>query len=311
MLFIHETVLKKEAVDALSIRADGVYVDCTLGGGGHSELIATQLSPLGTLIGLDQDDIALSTAKERLQFADCKTFLVKSNFRNISEVVHSLGIDQVDGILFDLGVSSPQLDQEERGFSYHANALLDMRMDRMQEFTAKNLVNEWPEEKIADILFRYGEERFSRRIARLIVQKREKKEIQTTFELAEIIKQAIPAAARRKGPHPARRSFQAIRIAVNDELHAFEEALTQSLDLIRTRGRIAVITFHSLEDRICKRIFQKNAKGCICPPHFPICTCNQKPLLRLITKKPMIPSQEEINKNKRARSAKLRVAERY
>lgn len=309
-MFIHETVLKKEAVESLRIHPEGIYVDCTIGGAGHSQMIAKSLNPSGTLIGLDQDQKALDAARERLKSADCNVFLIKTNFKNIKEVVAELGFRQVDGILFDLGVSSPQLDQEDRGFSYQKDAPLDMRMDQEQTFTAYHLVNEWAEEELADILFRYGEERFSRRIARQIVLSRKRKPIQTTVELAEIIKQAIPASTRRSGPHPARRSFQAIRIAVNDELHVFEQALKQSLNILKSHGRLSVITFHSLEDRICKKFFHEHAIDCICPPHFPICTCNHQPLLRLITKKPIIPSKEEIDKNKRARSAKLRVIEK-
>ncbi|SFJ04874.1 16S rRNA (cytosine(1402)-N(4))-methyltransferase RsmH [Thermoflavimicrobium dichotomicum] len=309
-MFKHETVLKVEAVDALQIKEDGIYVDCTLGGAGHSQLIASQLNPNGVLIGLDQDQFALSTAKERLKDVTCQLFLVKSNFRRVKEIVNKLGFSQVDGILFDLGVSSPQLDQGERGFSYHHDAPLDMRMDREQERSAYHVVNESSEEELIRILFEYGEEKFARRIAREIVKEREKEPIQTTFQLVELIKKAIPAPARRTGPHPARRTFQAIRIAVNDELNAFRDALVQSVDLLKPKGRVSVITFHSLEDRICKQFFQEKAKGCICPPHFPVCTCNERPLLKVITRKPIIPSKEEIERNVRARSAKLRVAEK-
>lgn len=309
-MFIHETVLKTEAVAGLQIQPTGTYVDCTLGGAGHSQLIASKLATQGTLIGLDQDEQALQIARERLQAANCHTFVVKANFKTIQAVVSELGFTHVDGILFDLGVSSPQLDQADRGFSYHHDAPLDMRMDQTQDFSAYDLVNEWSEADIVEILFTYGEERFARRIARQIINSRTKQPISTTEQLVEIIKQAIPAATRRTGPHPARRSFQAIRIAVNDELGVFEQALTQSLELLAPGGRMAVITFHSLEDRICKKFFQKHAQGCICPPHFPICTCQNEPLLKLVSRKPILPSAEEIEKNKRARSAKLRVVEK-
>lgn len=309
-MFIHETVLKKEAVESLRVHPEGVYVDCTIGGAGHSQLIAETLNANGTLIGIDQDQKALDAASQRLKSANCQLFFIKTNFKRLREVITECGFHEVDGILFDLGVSSPQLDQEERGFSYNKDAPLDMRMDQEQAFTAYDLVNEWTEEAIADILFRYGEERFAKRIARQIILARKKKPIQTTFELVDIIKQAIPSATRRSGPHPARRSFQAIRIAVNDELNALEQALIQSFDLLKSKGRLCVITFHSLEDRICKKLFQENAKSCICPPHFPVCVCKHQPLLRLITKKPIIPSREEIERNKRARSAKLRVVEK-
>lgn len=309
-MFNHLTVLREEAVDGLKIKPDGVYVDCTLGGAGHSRLIANHLSPDGVLIGLDQDTKALAAAKERLKDVTCHVHLVKTNFRHIAQVVRELGFTQVDGILFDLGVSSPQLDEGERGFSYHHEAPLDMRMDREQERTAFEVVNRFSEEELARILFTYGEEKFSRRIARRIVEYRTNKPIENTIELAEIIKEAIPAATRRSGPHPARRSFQAIRIAVNEELTVFEEALEQVMELLAPAGRVSVITFHSLEDRICKQFYLEQAKGCICPPHFPICTCHQKPKLKIITRKPILPSEEELEQNARARSAKLRVAEK-
>jgi 16S rRNA (cytosine1402-N4)-methyltransferase len=309
-VFHHVTVLREEAVEGLHIRPDGIYVDCTLGGAGHSRLIAQRLSANGMLIGLDQDPNALSAAKERLSGFDCQIHLIKSNFRHLSQVIDELGITQVDGILFDLGVSSPQLDEAERGFSYHHPAELDMRMDPDSPLTAHEIVNEWPEEEIARILREYGEEKFAGRIARKIVETRRKQPIRTTTELASLIKEAIPAATRRSGPHPARRSFQAIRIAVNDELGALQEALHQSVDLLASGGRICVITFHSLEDRICKKFFQEQSLACECPPHFPVCVCNRQPKLRIITRKPILPSEEEIQSNPRSRSAKLRIAER-
>jgi 16S rRNA (cytosine1402-N4)-methyltransferase len=310
IVFHHITVLREEAVEGLHIRPDGIYVDCTLGGAGHSRLIGEHLSAEGMLIGLDQDPRALSAAKERLSGLDCQIRLVKSNFRHLSQVIHQLGVTQVDGILFDLGVSSPQLDEAERGFSYHHTAELDMRMDPDSPLTAFEIVNEWSEEEIARILWEYGEEKFARRIARKIIEARRKQPITTTTQLADLIKEAIPAATRRTGPHPARRSFQAIRIAVNDELRAFQEALEQSLDILAIGGRICVITFHSLEDRICKKFFQEQSLACECPPHFPVCVCNRQPKLRIITRKPILPSEEEIENNPRSRSAKLRIAEK-
>ncbi|MFD1423587.1 16S rRNA (cytosine(1402)-N(4))-methyltransferase RsmH [Laceyella sacchari] len=309
-MFEHVTVLREEAVAGLNLKPDGVYVDCTLGGAGHSRLIAEQLGPSGTLIGLDQDQMALDHAEERLVGVSCRLHLVKTNFRHIARAVKGLGFESVDGILFDLGVSSPQLDQGERGFSYHQEAPLDMRMDKEQELSAFQVVNEWPEEELVRILFEYGEEKFSRRIAKMIVKERSKAPISTTLQLVDIIKQAVPAPARRTGPHPARRSFQAIRIAVNDELNAFRDALADSVGLLRPQGRISVITFHSLEDRICKQFFLEEAKGCVCPPTFPVCTCGQTPRLKIITRKPLLPTDKEIERNPRARSAKLRVAEK-
>ncbi|SHE62311.1 16S rRNA (cytosine1402-N4)-methyltransferase [Seinonella peptonophila] len=306
-MFVHETVLKQEAVEGLALRPDGVYVDCTLGGAGHSLHIASKLSSKGTLVGLDQDQTALDFASQRLLEVDCQIHICKANFRHLKEVLQGLSIDQVDGILFDLGVSSPQLDQGERGFSYHTDAPLDMRMDREQKLTAYDIVNHSTESELADLIYRYGEERFSRRISAKIVAQRP---IERTLRLAEVIKQAIPAPARRTGPHPARKTFQAIRIAVNDELQAFQEALSTATSLLRNQGRICVITFHSLEDRICKRHFQTLAKGCTCPPTFPVCMCGKQPELRLISRKPILPSTTEIKQNPRARSAKLRVAEK-
>ncbi|MFS8513477.1 MAG: 16S rRNA (cytosine(1402)-N(4))-methyltransferase RsmH, partial [Planifilum fulgidum] len=284
--------------------------DCTPGGGGDSRRIADRLGPGGLLIGIDQDPYALEAAQKSLDGAGCRIRLVRSNFRRLAEILDELQIDEADGFLFDLGVSSPQLDQEERGFSYHRDAPLDMRMDPDREFTAYDLVNTWPEEEIARILSQYGEERFARRIAGRIVERRRRVPIRTTRELAEIIKESIPAAARRRGPHPARRSFQAIRIAVNDELGAFSSALDQAIKRLRKGGRICVISFHSLEDRICKRAFQAGERGCVCPSDFPVCVCNQRPFLRSVTKKPILPSPREVEQNPRARSAKLRIAEK-
>jgi 16S rRNA (cytosine1402-N4)-methyltransferase len=309
-LFHHITVMREEAVDGLRIKPDGIYVDCTLGGAGHSQLIAEQLSSSGRLIAIDQDETALNHAKEKLKTYQEKIIFVKSNFRYLREVVQQQGFQKVDGILFDLGVSSPQLDVAERGFSYQEDAPLDMRMDRNQPLSAQTIVNEWEEKELARIFFQYGEEKFSRQIARQIVKAREQKKIVTTGELVELIKQGIPAPARRAGGHPAKRTFQAIRIAVNDELNAVEEALHDAIQLLAKDGRICVITFHSLEDRICKQVFAKYTGGCTCPPDFPQCVCGNQPEIKLISRKPVLPSQTELDENNRARSAKLRIAEK-
>ncbi|THF75601.1 16S rRNA (cytosine(1402)-N(4))-methyltransferase RsmH [Cohnella fermenti] len=316
-MFHHITVLKEESVAGLRVRPDGIYVDCTLGGAGHSERIASMLEPPGRLIGLDQDETALTHARERLAPYGEVVTLVRSNFRNLTEALRGAGVPetngvpQVDGILFDLGVSSPQLDEADRGFSYQHDAELDMRMDRSQPLTAREIVNEWDERTIADILRDYGEEKFARKIARQIVTARAKAKVEKTGELVELIKAGIPAATRRTGPHPAKRSFQALRIAVNDELGAFEDALKQAIECVKPGGRIAVITFHSLEDRICKTIFQKEVASCSCPPDFPLCVCGGgEGKLRLTPRKPIVPSEEELEANNRARSAKLRIAER-
>ncbi|MCM3205969.1 16S rRNA (cytosine(1402)-N(4))-methyltransferase RsmH [Paenibacillus illinoisensis] len=315
-MFHHITVLKEEATEGLNIKQDGIYVDCTLGGGGHSSVIASKLGPGGRLIALDQDDWALDNAREKLASYGDRITLVKTNFRDLEQVLKELdvpmkdGVPQVDGILYDLGVSSPQFDEGERGFSYNHDAPLDMRMDQDAFLTAKEIVNEWPEEEIARILYRYGEEKFSRRIARVIVEKRSHAVIETTGELVELIKEGIPAAARRTGGHPAKRSFQALRIAVNDELGAFEEALHQAVRCLAPGGRVSVITFHSLEDRICKQIFSSYLEKCTCPPDFPLCVCGGKGVLRLVNRKPLIPTDTELAENSRARSAKLRVAEK-
>ncbi len=315
-MFHHVTVLKEEAVEGLRVKPDGIYVDCTLGGAGHSLLIASRLKPPGLLIGLDQDEHALAYAEQRLKPYMDRVRLAKSNFRRLHDVLKQLpvplldGIPKVDGVLFDLGVSSPQLDEAERGFSYNQDAELDMRMDRTARLTARDIVNGWPEEEIARILFDYGEEKFARNIARHIVRAREAEPIETTGRLADLIKEAIPAAARRTGPHPAKRSFQAIRIAVNDELGAFEEALEQAILSLNAGGRVAVITFHSLEDRLCKRIFAKNVEKCTCPPDFPVCVCRKEGTLKLVNKKPIVPGAAELKANPRSRSAKLRIAEK-
>ncbi|GIO65546.1 16S rRNA (cytosine(1402)-N(4))-methyltransferase RsmH [Paenibacillus cookii] len=315
-MFHHITVLKEEATEGLHIKRDGIYVDCTLGGAGHSSLIASKLGEYGRLIALDQDDWALNNARERLAPYEDKVSLVKTNFRHLEDALKELavpmkdGIPQVDGILYDLGVSSPQFDEGERGFSYNHDAPLDMRMDRSSDLTAWHIVNEWPEQEIARVLYRYGEEKFSRRIAKFIIEHRKEAPIQTTGQLVDIIKEGIPAAARRTGGHPAKRSFQALRIAVNDELGAFEESLHQAVRCLAPGGRVSVITFHSLEDRICKQIFNGYVGKCTCPPDFPMCVCGGKGELKLVNRKPIVPGEEELGLNPRARSAKLRVAEK-
>ncbi|GMX66873.1 16S rRNA (cytosine(1402)-N(4))-methyltransferase RsmH [Paenibacillus elgii] len=315
-MFHHVTVLKQEAVEGLHIQPDGVYVDCTLGGAGHSFEIASRLGPEGLLIAFDQDDAALANARERLAPVMDRVKLVRSNFRylerELAQVPRALrdGRPQVDGILFDLGVSSPQLDEADRGFSYNHDAELDMRMDRTAPLTARDIVNEWSEQEIAQILFEYGEEKFSRRIAATIAAARAKAPIETTGQLVDLIKESIPAAARRTGPHPAKRSFQALRIAVNDELGAFEDALEQSIRCLAPEGRAAVITFHSLEDRICKQTFAKYVAKCTCPPDFPMCVCGSAGIVKLVNRKPIEAGTEELEANPRARSAKLRIAEK-
>ncbi|MFC5532174.1 16S rRNA (cytosine(1402)-N(4))-methyltransferase RsmH [Cohnella yongneupensis] len=316
-MFHHVTVLKEESVKGLNIRPDGIYVDCTLGGAGHSELIASQLGPSGRLIAFDQDDAALANARIRLASYEQVVTLVKSNFRYLKQALREVGVPeqdgcpQVDGILFDLGVSSPQLDEADRGFSYNHDADLDMRMDRDEPLTAREIVNEWDEREISKILRDYGEEKFARKIAANIVKARAKAPIEKTGELAELIKMSIPAATRRTGGHPAKRSFQALRIAVNDELGAFEEALKQSIDCVKPGGRIAVITFHSLEDRICKTTFSREVASCTCPTDFPVCVCNGGDgRLKLTPRKPIVPTEAELEINPRARSSKLRIAEK-
>lgn len=308
-MFQHVTVLLHEAVEGLNIKKDGTYVDCTLGGGGHSRAILERLHG-GTLICIDQDDRALEEAKHKLGSSENTVHIIKSNFVHLGEILDDLHIEKVDGVLFDLGVSSPQLDEAERGFSYQHGAPLDMRMDRSGDLTAEMIVNEWDEEAIARILHLYGEEKFARKIAKHIVETRKHTPIKTTVQLSEIIKEAIPAFARRTGGHPAKRSFQAIRIAVNRELEVFEKALATAIDRLAPKGRVAVITFHSLEDRIAKETFLSRSAKCTCPPDFPVCVCGNKGELRIITRKPIVPSETELEQNRRARSAKLRIAEK-
>lgn len=315
-MFHHVTVLLQEAVDGLNVKPDGIYVDCTLGGAGHSAAILERLGPAGRLIAFDQDAAAIAHAKRKLAPHLDRVTLINENFRHLARELASLplpqqdGVPRVDGILFDLGVSSPQLDEADRGFSYQHDAELDMRMDRRSPLTAEEIVNEWPQRELARILSTYGEEKFAGRIAAHLVRRRKMAPIRTTGQLAELIKEAIPAAARRSGPHPAKRSFQAIRIAVNDELGALRDALEQAVNCLDTGGRVAVITFHSLEDRICKHFFAKFVERCTCPPDFPVCVCKTDSMLRLVTRKPIVPSEAELGDNSRARSAKLRIAEK-
>lgn len=309
-MFNHTTVLLHEAVDGLRVKEDGIYVDCTLGGAGHSEEIAKLLSAEGRLICFDQDTTAIEAAQEKLSKYPAQIDFIHANFKHLKSELADLGITQVDGILYDLGVSSPQLDTPERGFSYHHDAPLDMRMDRTAPLTAFEVINEWKYEDLVRIFFRYGEEKFSKQIARKIEEARKDAPIETTGGLVELIKAGIPAAARRTGGHPAKRVFQAVRIAVNDELGAAEQSLTDAITLLRAEGRISVITFHSLEDRLCKTIFKEAASMPELPPNLPVIPEGMEPELKLITRKPIIPTAEEIEHNKRARSAKLRVAEK-
>ncbi|AIS52715.1 ribosomal RNA small subunit methyltransferase H [Thermoanaerobacter kivui] len=307
MEYVHKSVLLKESIEYLNIKADGIYVDGTLGGGGHSEEILKRLKA-GRLIAIDRDIDAINAAKERLK--DYKNvYYVNDNFKNIKEILKNLKIDKVDGILLDLGVSSYQLDETQRGFSYMKDAPLDMRMDKESPFSAYDVVNKYSEEELERVIKEYGEEKWASRIAKFIVEARKKSEIKTTFQLVEIIKNAIPASARREGPHPAKRTFQAIRIEVNEELKDLDKAIEDMVEVLRGKGRIAIITFHSLEDRIVKNTFKRLEKPCICPPKMP-CTCGKKPLIKIITKKPVMSSKEELEVNPRSRSAKLRVAEK-
>ena len=307
--FHHISVLLNECLDGLDIRPDGIYVDGTLGGAGHSSQIASRLTT-GRLIGIDRDPIALKAAGERLaQFGDRVT-LVHSNFCRISQVLDELNIDAVDGVLLDLGVSSPQLDDGQRGFSYMVDAPLDMRMNNGDVLTAETVVNTWSYEQLRRILFDYGEERYAPQIAAAICRKREEKPIHTTLELVDVIRSAMPAAALREKQHPAKRSFQAVRIAVNDELGAVREVMDAAIPRLKPGGRLAIITFHSLEDRIVKNAMAEAAKGCTCPPSFPVCICGNKPKVKLVNRKPITASEEELTANPRSRSAKLRVCEK-
>ena len=307
--FHHVSVLLEECLDGLNIKPDGIYVDGTLGGAGHSSRIAARLTT-GRLIGIDRDPVALKAAGERLKPWEDRVTLVHANFCEVRSVLDDLGIEAVDGILLDLGVSSPQLDEAIRGFSYMADAPLDMRMDGGASLSAYEVVNTWPQEELKRILYEYGEERYAPQIAAAICRRRADKNIETTLELADIIRSAMPAAALREKQHPAKRSFQAIRIAVNDELGAVETVMKDAPLCLNPGGRLAIITFHSLEDRIVKNGMANAAKGCTCPPNFPVCVCGNKPKVKLITRKPLTASEEELEVNPRSRSAKLRVCEK-
>ena len=309
MEFNHISVLLNECLEGLNIKEDGIYVDGTLGGAGHSSEILKRLSNEGRLIGIDQDTDALKAAKERLENYSNVTF-VHSNFSSIENVLNNLNIDGVDGILMDLGVSSYQLDEGERGFSYMKDAPLDMRMNRDNDFSAYNVINEYSEEDLYRIIRDYGEEKFARRIASFIVENRQEKNIETTLELVEIIKSAIPAKARREGPHPAKRTFQAIRIEVNSELSILNKTIEDGVGKLNKGGRMAIITFHSLEDRIVKNKFRDLAVSCRCPKEFPVCVCGEKAKVKVISRKAIEPTKEEVDINPRSRSAKLRVIEK-
>lgn len=310
MDFSHKSVLLSETIDNLSIKPQGIYVDGTLGGGGHAFHVCEKLSSKGRLIGIDQDASAIEAAKERLSSFQKQVTIVRSNYELMPEVLHNLGINKVDGIILDLGVSSYQLDTGERGFSYREDAPLDMRMDQRQALTAKDIVNDYSETELFHIIRDYGEDRFAKNIAKHIVRMRQDKPIETTFELVEAVKNAIPAKVRAKGGHPAKQTFQAIRIALNRELDVLKNTLDNITDLLNPGGRICIITFHSLEDRIVKSAFRKYENPCTCPPNFPVCTCGAVSKGRVITRKPILPSEAEIEYNSRSKSAKLRVFER-
>ena len=307
--FHHVSVLPEETIDALAIRSDGIYVDCTLGGAGHAGRIAAQLSAKGRLIGIDQDELAIAAARERLADAQCKVTLVRDNFRHLRDILAAEGISSVDGILFDLGISSPQIDTAERGFSYMQDAPLDMRMDRRAAHSARTVVNEYTAEALTEIFYTYGEERWAKRIAEFIIEERAQHPIETTGELVAVIDRAVPKAVRAQGGHPAKRVFQAIRIEVNEELTILADAMQDAVDMLSAGGRLAVITFHSLEDRIVKRTLKQLAQGCICPPKTPVCICGHTPKVRLIGKA-RAASAAECAANPRAKSAKLRAAEK-
>lgn len=310
MEFKHTSVLYQACIEHLNIDPKGIYVDGTLGGGGHASGICQALGKDGTLIGIDRDRDALKAAEERLKDFSCRKLFVQSNYADIKDVLDQLGINEINGALLDLGVSSFQLDNEERGFSYMKDAPLDMRMSQDDPFTAYQVVNTYTEKELAAVIKEYGEEKWASRISKFIVQNRKEQPIERTGQLVEIIKAAIPASARRDGPHPAKRTFQAIRIEVNDELGQLERAVGEFCDVLADKGRLCIITFHSLEDRIVKNLFNTRANPCTCPKEFPVCVCGKKADIRKVTGKPILPSEEEIRHNPRARSAKLRVAEK-
>lgn len=309
MEFNHISVLLNECIEGLNIKENGIYVDGTLGGGGHSSHIAAKLTT-GRLIGIDQDTDAIQAASKRLELYKNVFTAVHSNFYNVREVLDNLGIEKADGFLLDLGVSSYQLDEADRGFSYMHDAPLDMRMNRENEYSAWNVVNEKSEKELNDIIFKYGEEKWAKRIAQFIVQERAIKPIETTYELVEVIKKAVPKGARRDGPHPAKRTFQAIRIEVNGELAILDKTVDDMVASLNPGGRLCIITFHSLEDRIIKNAMKRHENPCVCPPEFPVCVCGKKPDGKVITRKPILPSDEELELNPRSRSAKLRILER-
>lgn len=309
MDFVHQPVLLNEVIAGLNLKPNGIYVDCTLGGGGHTQAVLDS-QPDVTVIGIDQDPNALAAAQARLAPYGSRVKYVRDNFRNLDRVLASVDHLHVDGILMDVGVSSPQLDQKDRGFSYQHDARLDMRMDPMAQISAHDLVNSLTKQELTRIIRDYGEERWANRIAEFIVEHRREKPIDTTGELVSVIKAAIPKKARLEGPHPAKRTFQALRIAVNDELGALSEAIEKAVNHLKPQGRLCVITFHSLEDRLVKNAFREFENPCICPPGLPICTCGKEPLVKIITRKPIAAGQEELAANPRARSAKLRVCER-
>lgn len=310
MEFKHKSVLLYETVDELNIKPDGIYVDGTLGGGGHSYEIAGRLSEGGRLIGIDQDEDAIKAAGKRLEPYMDRVTIVRNNYCNMDKVLDELGIDKVDGIMLDLGVSSYQLDAADRGFTYNVDTALDMRMDQRQEITAKDIVNEYSEFDLYRIIRDYGEDRFAKNIAKHIVAARQEKSIETTFELNDIIKAAIPMKVRATGGHPSKRTYQAIRIELNKELEVLENSIDMMIDRLKPEGRLCIITFHSLEDRIVKTRFRNNENPCTCPPSFPACVCGKVPKGRVITRKPVVPTDEEINENSRSKSSKLRVFER-
>lgn len=310
MEFKHKSVLLYETVDELNIKPDGIYVDGTLGGGGHSYEIAGRLSEGGRLIGIDQDEDAIKAASKRLEPYMDRVTIVRNNYCNMDKVLDELGIDKVDGIMLDLGVSSYQLDAADRGFTYNVDTALDMRMDQRQEITAKDIVNEYSEFDLYRIIRDYGEDRFAKNIAKHIVAARQEKPIETTFELNDIIKAAIPMKVRATGGHPSKRTYQAIRIELNKELEVLENSIDMMIDRLKPEGRLCIITFHSLEDRIVKTRFRNNENPCTCPPSFPACVCGKIPKGRVITRKPVVPTDEEINENSRSKSSKLRVFER-
>lgn len=307
--FKHVPVMLNEVLEGLNIKENGIYIDGTLGGAGHSIEIVKRLST-GKLIGIDQDENAIKKSKEVLADYSDRTIIVKDNFKNIKNVLNTLEINKVDGILLDLGVSSHQLDEEERGFSYNKDAPLDMRMDRTNAFSAWDLVNKYSEKELEKIIWDFGEEKWAKRIAKFIVEERREAPIDTTFELVSVIKKAIPKKVRSQGGHPARKTFQAIRIEVNKELDILENSILNANQVLNKGGRLCIITFHSLEDRIVKDTFKYLNKDCICPPEFPVCTCNKRRELKILTRKPIVPTEEEIGTNSRSRSAKLRIGEK-